>query len=271
MSDSINRVEKKLEEHFKEIAFDKHVDFMDQLTELSTLLKSDQEISEIVDYRFGQYKSALDDEAIKITMLLEGFFNHEKKYASEIYRFYETSKNPIELRLKDRCYKYLKSVEKFNPFDRVKNTFEWFGKSSEEIKSETSVLYDGLRGLNNKKLFLISANTSREDFTKLMTGRSIDEKVQWMETKNLFLYFIDELATTYLNLPESVESKFSDDTSKRKALMDWLNPKIIDCFQDHKGREFKAKQLTSLRSKLDVDKLKNKEVVDEIFAKIKAL
>jgi len=264
MSDKLDKSLKDLGSHADKI-FGKKADDFEFFVELSKALKSKTDLLEIARNRF--FAMSIKNLDVPKNHLLRTFREFERKMTKEVHASNRKSGAAAKSYVNERCELYFHLVGSSEEIgnQRITDTFMWSERNQERRRKEIVNLFKALRGLNSRHVMFLSDQTSQDEFMSLLSLGSIHERIIWSKPKNQFIYFIDKLAEHYFVLPDYLEDRVANSEDYKKGLMDWLNPKIISCFSDSAGKPFKAKPLTSSRSKLDLSKLKNKDILDEIL------
>lgn len=180
---------------------------------------------------------------------------------------YKKDINPEHLWIARRSDSYFEEISNFSILaESISNTFKWFGKDEKRNKREIIFLYQLITGSNNLKLNLLHPNVTQEDFLSLFSNQTLSSKIIWNYDLGVLIYFIGKLANEFLILPDNIEIKGTNKTSKK--LWIYLNEKIIACFVDKNGNSLNRTQLNSLRNKFKTENNQSVLLIDDIISAV---
>jgi len=258
MSKKLNRIEElmaKVEkaEIFEKISGNPEIRLEEALIETA-------ELNNIFNVRFKNFKSVHDRNKLPIDLVVREFVTYEIKLVRKIQSKHESKSGARDIHLINRSDDYNQFLENRiqSDLEEINNTFLWNGYQHNQTKSKQELerLYKGLRGVNSGHIAFLSQSVSKSEFVKLFTGGTLSRRVHWDASASLLIILMDFISSKFLDLPEYVQKSLDNDSEKE--LREWLGGKMMDVFIYGKegGNEFSRSKITSLRSKLQVLKLK---------------
>ena len=265
-----NDLDKKIANFEKADVFDKIAGVPESKLE-ETLIEA-VELNDIYNLRFKNYKSVSYRAKLPIDLIVIEFVNYEKKLVQIILSKRQSKETAKDVHLTNRSIEYNQFLlDRINSGNEViSNTFFWNGYQENQsvAKEELVRLYNGLRGLNSGHIAFLSKSVSKEEFIKLFTGRILTRRIHWDSSVSLLVILMDFVSSTFLDIPEDVQK--SIDKHSDKELREWLGGKMIDLFVYGKEgtNEFTRSKISSIRSKIDTLKLRERSALEGILNSI---
>ena len=136
-------------------------------------------------------------------------------------------------------------VDKGIKVKKIIQSFKWKGKKNPE--DQLAALYKWLIAQE----FILKKETSLNIFKDVFRGVEIEQAIIWHGELGELTYLLDELAKHFLVLPKDIETIIKSkepSIANRKAVSNWLNPKLISCFLDNKGIPFEKEKIKSAKN-----------------------
>lgn len=252
-------------EKFHDFISNKSSDWnFEMLGKLEISLKKDEDLNDIHEKRFSEYRKHFKSKNFKFTdsKLHEIFVENENKLCSEYDHNYKNSKSAEINFLKARFNLYQISLKEFKPFAVNQKLFTWFGDDQSERERQILKLYEGLSGKNSLNISFIS-KTESHNFVNLFDNGIIVEKIVWKERIYLLIKLFEYLIQDNLVLSEQLEQKRKE--KKMKVVWENLNQLIIAGFVDENENAFDSLQLNDSRNKSKNKQSKELVCLNEIL------
>ena len=159
---------------------------------------------------------------------------------------------------------------KGNKRKKIIHSFIWQSKKNSE--GQLAAVYKWLISQE----FILEKETNLKNFKDVFRGVEIKEPILWHSELGILAYLLDELTKYFLVVPKKIETIIKSgelSIADKKAVSNWLNPKLILCFHDANNLPFEKEKIKNAKNfyqnkKIGIKKPGKGEDIDEFIIEL---